>query len=90
MKRIAIYAVIAVTIAVMVPLCLAQDKSKGEDGSKADAATTPIKYKSPLREMTDTTPTCLWNDSASIPELTYALDHGAVGGTCTALTLLTR
>ena len=46
------------------------------------AATTPIKYKSPLREMTDTTPTCLWNDSASIPELTYALDHGAVGGTC--------
>lgn len=46
------------------------------------AATTPIKYKSPLHQMTDTTPTCLWNDSASIPELTYALDHGAVGGTC--------
>jgi len=28
MKRIAIYAVIAVTVAV-VPLCLAQDKGKG-------------------------------------------------------------
>jgi transaldolase len=32
--------------------------------------------------MTQTTPTCLWNDSASIQELTYALEHGAVGATC--------
>jgi transaldolase len=32
--------------------------------------------------MTQSTPTCLWNDSASISELTYALDHGAVGATC--------
>lgn len=40
------------------------------------------KYKSPLHEMTQTSPTCLWNDSASIQELTYALDHGAVGATC--------
>lgn len=41
-----------------------------------------IKYKSVLHEMTQTTPTCLWNDSASVQELTYALDHGAVGATC--------
>ena len=41
-----------------------------------------VKFKSPLHEMTQTTPTCLWNDSASIAELTYALDHGAVGATC--------
>ncbi|MHB8413629.1 MAG: transaldolase family protein [Candidatus Acidiferrales bacterium] len=41
-----------------------------------------VKYKSPLHEMTQTTPTCLWNDSASIQELTYSLDHGAVGATC--------
>jgi len=32
--------------------------------------------------MTQTTPTCLWNDSASLQELNYALDHGAVGATC--------
>jgi transaldolase len=32
--------------------------------------------------MTQTTPTCLWNDSASIQELTYSIDHGAVGATC--------
>ena len=28
--------------------------------------------------MTDTTPTCLWNDLASLQKLGYALDHGAV------------
>ena len=26
--------------------------------------------------------TCLWNDSASLQELGYAIDHGAVGATC--------
>jgi transaldolase len=41
-----------------------------------------VKFKSPLHEMTQTTPTCLWNDSASLQELNYALDHGAVGATC--------
>ncbi len=46
--------------------------------------TTPSAsvYKSPLHEMTQTTPTCLWNDSASISELKYSLEHGAVGATC--------
>src|ERR1700736_4245426 len=44
--------------------------------------TTQTAYKSPLHQMTQTTPTCLWNDSASIQELTYSLEHGAVGATC--------
>ena len=39
-------------------------------------------WKSPLHEMTQTTPTALWNDSADLEELTFALAHGAVGATC--------
>ncbi len=49
----------------------------------------PVSYKSPLHEMTQTTPTCLWNDSASIEELTYAIEHGAVGATCNPVIALT-
>ena len=45
-------------------------------------------YKSPLHEMTQTTPTCLWNDSASIQELTYSIEHGAVGATCNPVIVL--
>ena len=41
-----------------------------------------VSYKSPLHKMTQTTPTCLWNDSASIEDLTYSIEHGAVGATC--------
>jgi transaldolase len=41
-----------------------------------------VQYKSPLFQMTQTTPTCLWNDSANIEELTYSIEHGAVGATC--------
>ena len=41
-----------------------------------------VSYKSPLHKMTQTTPTCLWNDSAAIEELTYSIAHGAVGATC--------
>lgn len=41
-----------------------------------------VSFKSPLHEMTQTTPTCLWNDSASVQELTYSIEHGAVGATC--------
>lgn len=40
------------------------------------------EYKSPLHRMTETTSTCLWNDSASLQELGYAVEHGAVGATC--------
>jgi transaldolase len=48
----------------------------------------PATYKSPLHEMTQTTPTCLWNDSASIQELTYSIEHGAVGATCNPVIVL--
>src|SRR6202140_3732883 len=50
--------------------------------------TTDTTYKSPLHEMTQTTPTCLWNDSASIQELTYSIEHGAVGATCNPVIVL--
>ena len=38
--------------------------------------------------MTQTTPTCLWNDSAAFEELKYSLDHGAVGATCNPVIVL--
>src|ERR1051325_7055243 len=43
---------------------------------------TATAYKSPLHQMTQTTSTCLWNDSSSLAELGYSIDHGAVGATC--------
>jgi len=46
------------------------------------------EFKSPLHEMTQTTPTCLWNDSASIQELAYSIEHGAVGATCNPVIVL--
>jgi transaldolase len=45
-------------------------------------------YKSPLHKMTQTTPTSLWCDSASIQELTYSIEHGAVGATCNPVIVL--
>ncbi|TMC27807.1 MAG: transaldolase [Chloroflexi bacterium] len=39
--------------------------------------------------MTQTTPTRLWNDSASIEELTYSIAHGAVGATCNPVIAVT-
>jgi transaldolase len=41
-----------------------------------------VTYKSPLHEMTQTTPTVLWNDSADTDELRYAIENGASGATC--------
>ena len=46
-------------------------------------------YKSPLHQMTQTTSTCLWNDSADIDELSYAIDNGAVGATCNPVIAVT-
>ncbi len=40
-----------------------------------------IMYKSPLHQTVSTTPTDYWNDSCSIEELSYAIEHGAVGAT---------
>jgi transaldolase len=48
-----------------------------------------LSYKSPLHQMAHTTPTCLWNDSASIAELTYSISHGAVGATCNPVIAVT-
>jgi transaldolase len=48
----------------------------------------PVAYKSPLYEMTQTTPTCLWNDSATLSELTYSIEHGGVGATCNPVIVL--
>jgi len=45
-------------------------------------------YKSPLHEMTQTTRTCLWNDSASVQDLSYSIEHGAVGATCNPVIVL--
>jgi transaldolase len=45
-------------------------------------------YKGPLHKMTQTTPTCLWNDSASVQELKYSIEHGAVGATCNPVIVL--
>ncbi len=38
--------------------------------------------------MTQTTPTVLWNDSASVDELKYSVEHGAVGATCNPVIVL--
>jgi transaldolase len=38
-------------------------------------------YKSLLHETVSTTETDYWNDSCSVKELTYAIEHGAVGAT---------
>src|SRR5258705_8951486 len=49
---------------------------------------TATGFKSPLHKMTQTTPTCLWNDSASIQELSYSMEHGGVGATCNPVIVL--
>src|SRR5712692_5876098 len=41
-----------------------------------------VTYRSLLHQMTQKTPTCLWNDSASIEELTQSIEDGAAGATC--------
>jgi transaldolase len=53
------------------------------------ASVQRVKYRSLLHEMTQTTPTCLWNDSASIDELTHSIQDGAVGATCNPVIALT-
>src|ERR1700720_272105 len=50
--------------------------------------TPSVAYKSRLHEMTQSTSTCLWNDSASIQELASSIEHGAVGATCNPVIVL--
>lgn len=40
-----------------------------------------IAFKSNLRQTASQFPTDFWNDSCSVEELTYAIEHGAVGAT---------
>jgi transaldolase len=48
------------------------------------------EFKSLLHEMTQTTPTRLWNDSCSIEELSSSIEmNGAVGATCNPVIVLT-
>ena len=42
---------------------------------------TKTGVRSALRETVMTTPTDIWNDSCSLEELRYAIEHGAVGAT---------
>jgi transaldolase len=50
---------------------------------------TNIEFKSLLHQMTQTTPTRLWNDSCSIAELTGSIEtNGAVGATCNPVIVL--
>lgn len=43
--------------------------------------TLQTQFKSPLHQTVATTKTDFWNDSCSIGELSYAIEHGAVGAT---------
>jgi transaldolase len=43
--------------------------------------TTHADVKSPLHETVTTTATDYWNDSCSLEELSYAIEHGATGAT---------
>jgi transaldolase len=45
-------------------------------------------WKSPLHQMAATTLTDFWNDSCGVEELTYALEHGAVGATSNPIIVL--
>ena len=46
------------------------------------------QYKRPLHKITQTTPTCLWNGSASVEELTYSIEHGVLSATCNPVIVL--
>ena len=39
------------------------------------------KFKSPLHEMSQTTPTKFWNDNCSVKDIAFTMEHGAVGAT---------
>lgn len=52
------------------------------NGTRAEQALADSVVAPPLLRMTQTTPTCLWNDSATPSELRAALGWGAVGATC--------
>ena len=58
------------------------DKLKVQMDNINDELNLKKEFKSPLYQMTQSTPTVLWNDSCSIDELNYSIEHGANGATC--------
>jgi transaldolase len=52
-----------------------------KDSPKGGIVTLQTQFKSPLHQTVATTKTDFWNDSCSIGELSYAIEHGAVGAT---------
>src|SRR3979490_2948271 len=58
------------------------DPGASREAELMSASIQSVQYRSLLHQMTQTTPTCLWNDSAAIDELTRSIEDGAVGATC--------
>jgi transaldolase len=54
----------------------------------SETAPKGVAYKSRLDEMTQSTPTRLWSDSAALAELSYSIEHGGVGATCNPVIVL--
>ncbi len=52
------------------------------------ASTDNKAYKSKLYQVSQTTPTALWNDSCSVAELSNSIADGAVGATCNPVIVL--
>ena len=52
------------------------------------ASTHNKTYKSKLHQISQTTPTSLWNDSCSVGELSNSIADGAVGATCNPVIVL--
>jgi hypothetical protein len=52
-----------------------------KDSPNGGIVTLQTQFKSPLHQTVVTAKTDFWNDSCSIGELTYAIEHGAVGAT---------
>ncbi len=60
---------------------IAKERGVKDRVDRKERTVLATTYKSPLHETVSTTATDYWNDSCSIEELTYAIEHGAVGAT---------
>ena len=59
------------------------------EGGHGSFEKTLVGAQTKLMQMTETTPTALWNDSCSIEELSSSIEHnGAVGATCNPVIVL--
>lgn len=57
--------------------------------SRTDGAAAVAEHETPLRTMTRTMPTALWNDSCALSELGPSIErNGAVGATCNPVIVL--